>query len=51
MILFALAYLIVGSFFALLIGVNRPLGAIITLAFWPLIVAIVIIDMARNSEG
>lgn len=51
MALFVLAYLLTGGAIAWLCGVHKPLAVVVTLAFWPIISAIVIIDMARNPEG
>lgn len=48
MTLFALAYIITGAAMAFFCGVRKPLAVAITVIGWPVIAAIVLIDMASD---
>jgi len=51
MTLFALAYLITGAAMAYFCGVRSPLAVIISVVFWPIVAAMVLIDMATDREA
>ena len=48
MTLFALAYLITGCAMAYFCQVRSPLAVLVSVVFWPIVAAMVIIDMASD---
>jgi hypothetical protein len=48
---FALSYVIVGAAMAYSCGVRSPLAVLISVVFWPIVAAMVIIDMASDREA
>lgn len=51
MALFALSYFIVGAAMAYFCQVRSPLAVLISVVFWPIVAAVVIIDMASDREA
>jgi hypothetical protein len=51
MALFALAYLITGGAMAYFCGVRSPLAVFITVVAWPVVAAIVLIDIATDRNA
>ncbi len=51
MALFLIAYAITGGAMAYFCGVRSPLAVIISVVFWPIVAARVIIDMASDRGG
>jgi hypothetical protein len=48
MAFFALAYFSLGGAMAYFCGVRSPLAVIISVVFWPIVAAMVLIDMASD---
>jgi hypothetical protein len=51
MTLFALAYLITGGAMAYFCQVRSPLAVLVSVVFWPIVAAMVLIDMASDREA